>query len=195
VVWVIAFTVSFAYSNLEVLIPLLGLLALATICLGIWPLLGPLFRPRPRIHSKRRRGAAHGIRGAERRVGELFAGMPGLEEQGGDGRSNEVAQLETLGPERHQFLRWRAIASISEPDLDALNADTLNMPNHELTTAGALGSALDTIGLAAGAELVAGTQDVHVAPPEQDPPVVAHGAPMLGAEIHRPEEVVAGDVS
>jgi len=63
--------------------------------------------------------------------------MPGLEEQGGDGRSSEVS------PERHQVLRWRAIASISQPDLDDLIADAFNTPNHELTTASVPASGLE----------------------------------------------------
>ena len=56
---------------------------------------------------------------AERRLGELLAGMPGKGSHGGDRKSSDIVSLEDLSIHKKQSERWQSIATVPEEDFEA----------------------------------------------------------------------------
>lgn len=72
---------------------------------------------------------------AERRAGELLAGMDGMGEHGGDRKSSCTTKLDDLGLSKSQSHRWQTIASIPEDTFEAFIDDTASSKK-EITSVG-----------------------------------------------------------
>lgn len=62
---------------------------------------------------------------AERRAGEMLAGIPGLGSHGGDRRSNDIVSLETLGIRPKESELWQREAEVSEEAFLRYVAETM----------------------------------------------------------------------
>jgi N6-adenosine-specific RNA methylase IME4 len=74
---------------------------------------------------------------AERRAGEMLAGMHGLGSQGGDRRSSSVVTLEKLGVNKVHSSRWQLEASVPEEEFLRYVAE-MRAAGEEITSAGLL---------------------------------------------------------